>query len=31
MFNILKINVNSNLIEEFYKTPSTKKIQPSFF
>lgn len=28
--NILKININSNLIEEFYKTPTTKKIQSSF-
>jgi len=28
--NILKININSNLIEEFYKTPTTKKIQTSF-
>ena len=29
--NILKININSNLIEEFYKTPTIKKIQSSFF
>lgn len=29
--NILKIIINSNLIEEFYKTPSIKKIQSSFF
>jgi len=28
--NILKFNINSNLIEEFYKTPTTKKIQSSF-
>jgi len=28
--NILKININSNLIEEFYKTPTIKKIQSSF-
>ena len=29
--NILKININSNLIEEFYKDPTIKKIQSSFF
>jgi hypothetical protein len=29
--NVLKININSNLIEEFYKTPTIKKIQSSFF
>lgn len=29
--NILKININSNLIEEFYKTPTIKKIKHSFF
>ena len=29
--NILKININSNLIEEFDKTPTIKKIQSSFF
>jgi len=29
--NILKININSNLIEEFDKTPIIKKVQSSFF